>query len=218
MRGMSWFVVSVLVIFAMPPTVAAQPERRISVIGGIEYAHITEDDGFLGKGLGGSAGIALHLTRATSLEVEVGWERHRRDLGFHAVAFDETGRVGAFPYTARWAGTATFVLGLVSHTFGTAKVRPLVWVGGGLMHHGGTSRGPLTLPAVPPGYTLQPDELRAGRGRSSDALTLDGGAGVEIELTDRVGMRPFAGIRLVNTGNVGPKYIVRGGVRLAVHW
>lgn len=175
-----------LVLLAMPPAVAAQPGGRISVVGGIEYAHITEDDGFLGKGLGGSAGIALHLTPATSLEVEVGWERHRRDLGFHAVAFDETGRVDAFPYTARWEGTATFVLGLVSHTFGAARVRPVVWGGGGLMHHGGTSRGPLTLPDIPPGYTLQQDELRAGRGRSSDALAIDGGAGVEIELTDRV--------------------------------
>ena len=86
------------------------------------------------------------------------------------------------------------------------------------MHHGGTSSILVSTPQIPPGYTLQEGELITGRGPGSDALVVDGGAGVEVNLTDRVGVRPFAGLRLVSTGNFGPKYIIRGGVRLAVHW
>jgi hypothetical protein len=47
---------------------------------------------------------------------------------------------------------------------------------------------------------------------------MDGGAGVDIDLGDRLVLRPFAGLRLVDTGNVGPKYILRGGARIAVGW
>jgi hypothetical protein len=47
---------------------------------------------------------------------------------------------------------------------------------------------------------------------------MDGGGGVDIRLAGPVTIRPFAGLRLVNTGNFGPKYIIRTGARIAVRW
>jgi hypothetical protein len=188
---------------------------RLSVVGGVDYARITEDDGYLGAGLGAAGGLQLHLTEATGLEIEVGRRRHVRDLGFHAVAFDPQGRVEAFPFTARWEGTATFVMATVSHAFGMRRVRPVVSGGGGFMSHGGTTRGPLTLPQIPPGHTAQPGDLDERKGTSSSGFAVDGGAGVDVRVSRRVTVRPLVALRLVGTGNVGPKYIIRTGARIA---
>jgi hypothetical protein len=206
-----------LVLLALPAASVAQ-DGRWRVAGSVEYAHITEDDGFLGAGPGGSGTVELRLTGATSVGVEVGAMRHVRDLGFHAIAFDANGRIEAFPYTERWEGTATFVMATVSHAFGSARARPVVWGGVGLMSHSGTSSGPLTMPEIPAGYTVQEGDVVARTGRSSSALAMDGGGGVDIDVADRVSVRPFAGLRLVNTGNFGPKYIIRAGVRVGVGW
>jgi len=218
MSRMSVLALACVASLAVTHTVLAQPSGRLSATGTIEYARITEDDGYLGAGFGGAGGLQFRLTDATSVELEVGRERHVRDLGFSAVAYDAQGRPEPFPFTERWEGTATFVLGLVSHTFGSARVRPVVWGGGGLMAHGGTSRGPLTFPQVRPGFTLQPGSLDSRTGRSSTALVVDGGIGADVRLTDRLTVRPFGGLRLANTGNVGPKYIVRSGARIAYRW
>lgn len=205
-------------LLATPRVLPAQPGGRVSIVGSVEYARITEDDGFLGAGIGGAAGVQLHLTDATSLELEIGRERHVRDLGLFAVAYDAQGRVHPLPYTERWEGAATFVLGSISRTFGPGRARPVVWGGGGLMWHGGTRRGPLTPPQVPAGFTLQPGDAQTRRGRSSSAVAIDGGGGVDVRISDRLTVRPFAALRLVNTGNVGPKYVVRGGGRVAFRW
>jgi hypothetical protein len=207
-----------VIVLATPQALLSQPSGRVSVVGATEYARITEDDGYLGAGFGGAGGLQFHLTKATSVEIEIGRERHIRDLGLFAVAYDAQGRVEAFPFTERWAGTATFVLGLVSRTFGSARVRPVIWGGGGLMSHGGTSRRPLSPPQIPPGFTLQPGDVETRQGRSSKAFAMDGGIGADVALSDRVTVRPFGGLRLVNTGNFGPKYIIRSGARIALHW
>lgn len=206
------------IVLATPQALLAQPNGRVSMVGAVEHARITEDDGYLGAGFGGAGGMQFHLTNATSLEIEIGRERHIRDLGLFAVAYDAQSRLQALPYTERWKGTATFVLGLVSRAFGSTRARPVIWGGGGLMSHGGTLRGPLTLPQVPPGFTLQPGDSKARRGRSSNAFAMDGGVGVDVRFTDRLTVRPFAGLRLVNTGNFGPKYIIRSGSRIAFRW
>ena len=211
-------VAACAMFLAVPQALFAQSNGRVSVMGSIEYASITEDDGYLGAGVGGAGGLQLHLTNATSLEIEIGREHHVRDLGFSAIAYDAQGRFETVPYTERWEGTATFVLGLVSRTFGSSRVRPVIWGGGGLMFHGGTVRGPLTAPQVPPGVRLQPGEAETRRGRRSRAWATDGGGGVDVRVTNRLTVRPFAGLRLVMTGNVGPKYIVRGGARIAFRW
>jgi hypothetical protein len=208
---------AVLLTLVLPAETRAQ-DGRWRAAGAVEYAHITEDDGFLGSGPGVSGTVEFRLTGATDVGLEVGAMHHIRDLGFHAVAFAPDGRIEAFPYTERWEGTATFVVATVSHAFGTARARPVVWGGAGVMWQGGTSRGPLTLPAIPPGYTLQGDVGVTRKGRSSSGAAVDGGAGVDIDLVKHMAVRPFFGLRLVNTENVGPKYIIRLGGRVAVTW
>lgn len=210
-------VCAALLVLALPTASLAQ-DGRWRVAGAVEYAHITEDDGFLGAGPGASGSLEFALTDATAIGVEGGVIRHIRDLDFHAIAFDPNGRIEAFPYTERWEGTATFVMGTASHAFGSARARPVVWGGVGVMSHGGTSRGPRTLPQIPAGYTLQDGDAVARRGRSSSAVATEGGAGVDIGVAERVTIRPFAGLRLVNTGNVGPKYIIRTGARVTMSW
>jgi hypothetical protein len=93
-------------------------------VGSVEYAHITEDDGYLGAGLGGGGGLQLDLTDATSIGVEISRTRHVRDVAFHAVAFDASGRPEAFPFTERWERNATWLFGTISHAFGRARARP----------------------------------------------------------------------------------------------
>jgi hypothetical protein len=134
------------------------------------------------------------------------------------VAFDSGGRPEPLPYIERWEGTATFVLAVVSHAFGDGRARPVVWGGAGHMSHGGTRRAPLTQPQVPPGFTLQAGDAETRIGGSSRAFLTDGGFGVDVAINDRVTLRPFGGFRLVNTGGFGPKYIIRGGARVAVRW
>jgi hypothetical protein len=205
----------VIAFVALGPSVTrAQESRRLAVAGAVEYARITDDESFLGSGLGAAGTLGWRFTDATSLEVEVGRTRHVRDLHLFAVVHDAQGRFEPIPYTQRWQGTATFYLASIAHTFGTGSVRPVVWGGGGLMTHGGTLRGPVVAPQVPAGFTLQPGEGVTTRGQSSQALAVDGGVGVEIQVTPRVTVRPFAGLRLANTGNFGPKYLVRTGVRV----
>ena len=212
-------VAATVIVLAGPQALLAQPNGRVSMVGAVEHARITEDDGYLGAGFGGSGGVQFHLTDATSVEIEIGRERHIRDLGFFAIAYDAQGRIQGFPFTERWEGTATFVVGSVSRTFGSTRVRPVTWIGGGLMSHGGTLHRPLTLPQVPAGFTLQPgDPTEPRRSRSSNAFAMDGGIGIDVRFTDRLTVRPFVGLRLVNTGNFGPKYIIRSGARVALRW
>jgi hypothetical protein len=45
-------------------------------------------------------------------------------------------------------------------------------------------------------------------------LVADGGAGVEVRVASRLTLRPFAGIRLTNAGEIGPKYVGRAGIRI----
>jgi hypothetical protein len=213
-RRIVWAALLSLVL----PAVSLAQDGRWRAGGTVEFAHITEDDGFLGSGPGVSGAVEVRLTDATAVGLEIGAMHHVRDLGFHAVAFDPDGRIEAFPYTERWEGTATFVMATVSHAFGSARARPVVWGGAGVMWHGGTSRGPLTMPAIPPGYTLQGDVGVTREGRSSSGAAVDGGAGVDIDVMERMAVRPFFGLRLVNTENVGPKYIIRVGARFAVTW
>lgn len=209
---------AVVIICRPPQALSAQSDGSLSVVGTVEHTRITEDDGFLGDGFGGAFGVEFHLTAATSLEVEFGQQRHVRNLDLFAVAHDPQGRLMPLPYTEQWKGTATFILGLVSHAFGSARARPVVWGGVGLMSHGGTLRWPLVMPKVPSGFELQAFDAQTRRGRVSRAFAMDGGAGVDAGLTRRLTLRPFVGLRLASTGNFGPKYIVRTGARIGVRW
>jgi hypothetical protein len=199
---------------ALPAAAAAQSGPRPTIVGEVDYTRITEDDGYLGAGIGGGGGVRFHLTDATSVGVEVGRTHHVRDLGLYAVGFDANGRIDAFPYTRRVEGNATWLLGTISHAFGSARVRPLLWGGGGMMWHGGTTSAPRTMPVVAAGFVLQPHDLDSGRGPSVSALAGDGGIGVEVRASRKLSLVPFAGLRFANTANTGPKYIVRSGLRV----
>ena len=82
------------------------------------------------------------------------------------------------------------------------------------MWHGGTERGPVAAPQVPPGIVLQPGYLETHPGTSVSALAVDGGFGVDVRASRQLTVTPFAGLRLAMTGNFGPKYIVRTGIRI----
>lgn len=198
----------------VPRPALAQPAGRLLAAGTIEYARMTDDESLLGSGVGVAGSVGWRFTGATSLEVEVGRTRHRRDFGLYAVVRDAQGRIDAIPFTERWEGTATFVVASVAHAFGSGAVRPVLWGGGGVMTHGGTVRGPVAPPQVPPGYTLQPGDADTRRGSKSSGLLADGGGGVDVRVGSHVTVRPFAGLRLTSTDDVGPKYIVRTGIRV----
>jgi hypothetical protein len=192
----------------------AQSPGRLGVAGTIEYARITDDESLLGSGIGGAGSARWRLTDSTGLEFEAGLTRHVRDLHLFAVARDAQGRLEPVPFTERWEGTATFVIASVAHTFGSGRARPVAWGGGGLMSHGGTRRGPVIAPQAPPGFSLQPGDGQIRQGASSKAAVADGGFGVEIRVAPSITVRPFAGLRLTSAEQVGPKYIVRTGVRV----
>lgn len=200
-------------------TASLAQDAQWRVAGGLEYAHVTGDDGYLGAGPGVSGGVEFALTEAFTIGVEGGVARHRRDLDFYAIAFDADGRLLPLPYTERWEGTARFVMLTVAHAWGATSIRPVVLASAGMMSHGGTSGRPLTTPQVPPGYTLQHDGgVVTRRGRHVTAFAFEGGGGVDIDVAPRVTLRPFAALRLTGTGNVGPKYIIRSGARVVVAW
>ncbi|MCC7007533.1 MAG: hypothetical protein IT184_01830 [Acidobacteria bacterium] len=204
------------------PTLATAQSRdgKLALAGELQWAHITEDEGFLGAGPGGAIGIEYHATASLALGVIVEGVRHVRDLDAAAVAVDPAGRLVPLPYTVRWKGTATFVMTRLSRSFGVADrtARPLVWGSLGLMRHGGTTRGPIALPNVPAGYSLQPGDLATTEGRSSLASAFEGGGGVSLHVSDGWTLQPFGAFRFVMTGNAGPKYIFRTGVVVALRF
>jgi len=206
-------LVMTLGMLAMPRPGSAQPPRWM-LAGAIDYTRLTEDESFLGAGVGASGSVGWRLTEATGIEVEAGLTRHVRDLHFVAVAHDGGGRIQPVPYTERWQGTATFLTASLSHSFGSGRARPMLWGGGGFMWHGGTRRGPVAAPQVPAGLVLQPGDAQTREGAGSRGLAADGGFGVDVRVARRLTLRPFAGLRVVNTGEVGPKYIVRTGIRV----
>jgi len=207
-------VLIVIGVVAMSRSASAQAPGRVGVAGTIDYARMTDDESFLGGGIGGAGSVQWRFTEATGLEVEVGRTRHVRDLDLFAVAQDAQGRIQPVPYTQRWEGTATFLVASLAHTFGSGRARPVLWGGGGLMYHGGTRRGPVVAPQAPPGFSLQPLGLETHEGSSSNALVADGGVGIDVRVAQRITVRPFAGLRLTSAEQVGPKYIVRTGVRI----
>ena len=150
MKNILGIAAAIVTITLVPSPGFGQTSGRLLAAGSIDYERITDDESFLGSGLGASGSVGWRFTDATSLEVEAGRTRHRRDLGLFAVARDGQGRIEAIPYTQRWEGTATFVVASVAHTFGSGSVRPVLWGGGGVMTHGGTVRGPVIAPQVPP--------------------------------------------------------------------
>ena len=213
MKRIGLVLAMTLGMLAMARAGSAQ-QPGLTLGGAVDYMRLTEDESFLGAGVGASGSVGWRLTEATGIEVEVGRTRHVRDLGLFAVARDAQGRIEPLPYTERWQGTATFVTASLSHSFGSGRARPVVWGGGGLMSHGGTRRGPLAAPQVPPGLTLQAGDAQTREGAGSKGLVADGGFGVDVRIASRITLRPFAGLRLVNAGEIGPKYIVRTGIRV----
>lgn len=214
MKNIAIILIAIATLALAPRAGYAQSTGRFTVGGTIDYARMTDDESFLGDGFGGAGSVGWRITDRTALEIEAGRTRHVRDLGLFAVAHDAQGRIEPIPYTQRWQGTATSVLASVAHSFGSGSVRPVLWGGGGLTTHGGTLRGPLSAPQVPAGFTLQPGDAETRRGARTTALTVDGGVGFDVRVAPRVTLRPFAGLRLVNNGNAGPKYVVRTGVRV----
>jgi hypothetical protein len=185
---------------------------------GIDYAHITEDDAFLGDGLGWTARVEWRLTRNTALEFELSRERHLREGEAGTGFLQPDGSFVPYFFRWRWEGTATFLMGTVTRAFGDSRVRPMIWGGGGLLHHPGTVYSTTGLSQLPPETELPPGFEESRQGRGVTAAAIEGGAGAGVRTGDYLVVRPYAALRLANTGNYGPKYIIRSGVRVMVHW
>lgn len=218
-------------LLAQAAAAGAQPANRLGLGGGIEYANITEDDGFLGDGLGWTANVEWRWTRNTAVEFELSRERHVREGRAGTVFAQSDGSLVPYSFTWRWEGTATFLFGTVTRTFGAWRVRPLLFGGGGLMRHPGTMS--ITTDFSPSGepFALPPDvpapEAEAApdpgarlyhRGRGATAAAIEGGGGLAVRAGERLVVRPYAALRLATTGNYGPKYIIRSGLRVMVLW
>jgi hypothetical protein len=191
---------------------AAQDRSRFGLFGGLEFAQITEDEGRLGGGPGGQAGLSIRLTPATTLDASFGVERHVRNFEF--LAANPSGPAfPPVPYRLRWSGTPVFAIGRVAHTFGVGTVRPVAWGGGGVMHHGGTRHEITDDGGLP--FT---DEERLSVGPALTTWVLDGGGGVDVAAGERFTVRPFGGFRLTGAAGFGPKYILRFGADIGVRW
>jgi hypothetical protein len=203
-------------VLAEPQALLAQPSGRLSVLGTVEYAGVTD---YVGGWLGGSGGLQFHLTDASSLEIEIGGVRNRRDHGrLFLSAYDAQGRnqLLVAPYIERETNSLAFVLALISHSFGSRRARPVLWGGGGAISLG-RSTHPLTSPQVPVGLTLQPGQAEAHRSRGY-AAAIEGAAGIDVRLVDRITVRPFVGLGVATGGSLAGPAIIRGGARIGVRW
>jgi hypothetical protein len=122
-------------------------------------------------------------------------------------------------------------MGTVTRAFGDSRVRPMIWGGGGLLRHPGTMSSatdfsPAGEPFILPPWLPAPEAELApdfgarlqSRGPGVTAAAIESGVGAAVSATDHLVVRPYATLRLANTGNYGPKYIIRSGVRVMVHW
>jgi hypothetical protein len=199
----------IIILLSLAVSASAQSTiGRWGAFAGVEVAHSTEDEGFLGAGPGVYGGVSYRLARNTSLAMEIGTERHVRDFRFLTAV---PGQIQPVPFDVRWAGSAVFLVANVQHGFGATRARPFVFGGGGLMHDAGTTRRIVDRSEVPASVTLPPHFDSP----SATVSVIDGGGGVEIRIRDRLRLEPFAGIRLASSGETGPKYIVRYGLTVA---
>lgn len=203
-------------VLAEPQVLHAQPTGRLSVLGTVEYAGVTD---YVGGWLGGSGGMQLHLTDASSLEIEIGGVRNSRDHGrLFLAAYDAEGRNQTLvaPYIERENNSLAFVLALILRSFGSRRARPVLWGGGGVISLDRSTQL-LTSPQVPAGLTLQPGQAEAHRSRGY-AAAIEGGVGVDVRLVDRITVRPFVGLGVATGGSLLGPAIIRGGARIGVRW
>lgn len=216
MKRVRALLTAAVCVLAAPQALLAEPTGRLSVVGTVEYARMED---YVGGWLGGSGGMQFHLTDAISLEIEIGGVRNSRNHGrLFVAAYDAEGRnqTLALPYTERQENSVTFVLALVSRSFGSRRARPVIWGGGGVMSLGRSTQL-LTSPQVPAGFTLQPGQAETHRSRAN-AAAIEGGVGVDVRLVDRFTFRPFVGLSMASNRNfIGPVFI-RGGARIGVRW
>lgn len=218
----SWQLGLIALVFAVlescPSAADAQPRHRLGVSGAVEFAHTTADDSFLGAGLGWSTGLDLRLTPSTNFGLDVGAERQVRDFRFAIPVTLPDGSFSTYFVGSRSEGTALFFTARLSHAFGRASVRPVIWGGAGLMHYLGGRYRVTDQPTLPPGATLPADFVNTDRGPAVTAGVTEGGAGLEVALHGRFAVTPYGSLRLASSGNAGPKYIIRTGVSVVARW
>jgi hypothetical protein len=142
--------------------------HRWSLVGDVARSAIYDDEGSLGRGPAISGALGYAWSRHSRLELTVRGASHTRDV------------VGL-----RWESTPTVVTARAVREFGSARVRPFLAGGLGVMHVSGTTEyrrweGPLAGPPV----TERIEDWR------STALAFDLGAGVTVLAGDRWFVQP----------------------------
>ncbi len=198
-------------LFAGAQPAQAQDRSRVGFFGGLEFAHITEDEGLLGTGPGVRGGLTIRLSPSTMVEFEIGAERHIRNFVFYGSPTVPT--FAPVPYEVRWSGTAGFGVARLTHAFGRRAVRPIAWGGAGVMHQAGTRHEITDDGGLP-----FPDAERRSVSPAVTAFVLDGGGGVDVAVGREWRVRPYAGMRLAFTGGYGPRYILRTGADIGWRW
>ena len=142
--------------------------HRWSIAGAIAGSRIYDDEGSLGPGPAISGAIGYAWSRQSTLELSLGHARHERHV-----------------QSLGWETRPTTITVRAIREFGSARARPFVAGGVGVMHVRGTtffreSGGPFSGPSVVTGASRW----------SATGLAFDLGGGVVVRVTDRWFVRP----------------------------
>jgi hypothetical protein len=182
---------------AVAPAQTGVPVRRTEVFGVVASETLTDDEGSLGTGLMGGAGVRYRLSDRIDVEGRVERIAHERNFD-SGVLFSATG--------------ARFVGRLLYH-FSNGKARPYVAGTGGYMTITRSSTFPIVSPE--PGFGRPIVTGHDTFERSLNEPLWGGGGGVDLRLTDRWSVRPEANLLWsVPSNYVGLQF----GAALGVRW
>jgi hypothetical protein len=183
----------------LPALAAAQTPvepSRPEILGTVSLSNLWDDESSLGTGLTGGAGVGYRWRGRVGVEGRVEWFSHER----------------TFLSAVRFHAEGTRVLGQVAYYWLNGKAQPFAAGTVGVIRVNQTNESPIFAPG-PEGL---PNRIGTNvvSGRATD-FAWGGSSGVRNRLTDRLALRPEAGILL----SVPHNFVdIRFGVTAAVSW
>ena len=210
-----WLPFVVIGLVMVPSIAATQTRTRLGVFGEVEKTAIENWSGILdSRGPGWNAGLEWRFTETIAFEVEVGHVHHAKDVQ-DFISLKPGGPANIYPITEHRDDSHSTLTARLSRVYGPWRVKPVIWAGGGLLHYSGLETRVTDTSKVPPGEPVSPNALvYRGRGRAVDEVAIDAGLGMQVLVTERIGVRPYVGLRVGLQNNA----VSRGGVRMAIRW